>query len=55
VLSIISYVPGGSLQIIDLKQLGKERDYLACISLSLFIIEESQDRNLNRAGIWGRN
>jgi len=34
------------------KQVGKERVYLAFTSTSLFIIEESQDRNSSRAGTW---
>ena len=31
-----------------------ERIYLTYILTSLFIIEGSQDRNLNRAGTWGQ-
>jgi hypothetical protein len=36
----------------DQKQVGKERVYLAFTCMSYFIIEESQDRNSNRAEIW---
>jgi hypothetical protein len=37
---------------LDLMQLGEERVYLAYTSSLLFISEETQDRNLNRAGTW---
>lgn len=36
----------------DQKHIGDERVYLAYTSKSPFIIEESQDRNHNRVGIW---
>ena len=36
----------------DLSKLGEERIYLDYTSILLFIIKESQDRNLNRAGTW---
>jgi hypothetical protein len=34
------------------EQVGEERVYLAYISILLFIIEGSQNKNLNRAGSW---
>jgi hypothetical protein len=34
------------------KQVVKERVYLAYTSISVFILEGSQDRNSNRAGAW---
>jgi hypothetical protein len=34
------------------KETGEERIYLAYISIPLFIIEGSQDRNSNRAETW---
>ena len=34
------------------EQAGEERVYSADISTSLFIIDGSQDRNLNREGTW---
>ena len=34
------------------KQVGEERVYSAYTSISLLIIEGSQDRNSNRAGSW---
>jgi len=34
------------------KQVEEERVYLAYIPTSLFILEGSQDRHLNRAGTW---
>jgi hypothetical protein len=36
----------------DQKQVGEERDYLAYISMSLFVIEGSQDMNSNSSGTW---
>jgi hypothetical protein len=36
------------------KQVGEERVYLAYTSMSLFIIEGSQDRNSNMAGTWSQ-
>jgi len=34
------------------KQVGEEKVYSAYTSISLFIIEGSQDRNSNRSGSW---
>ena len=38
----------------DRKQLSEEIVYLAYTSISLLIIKGSQDRNLNRTGIWSQ-
>jgi hypothetical protein len=38
-----------------MKQVGEERAYLAYTFIFLFIIEESQGRNSNKAGAWNRS